>query len=70
MIEKSPLAEWLVENYNKFGASLEFVTDKSQEGMQFVRGFGGIGGFLRYQLEMGELGGDELLDEEWDDDFM
>ena len=70
VIEKSPLAEWLVENYNKFGASLEFVTDKSQEGMQFVRGFGGIGGFLRYQLEMGELGGDELLDEEWDDDFM
>ena len=70
VVEKSPLAEWLVENYHKFGASLEFVTDKSQEGMQFVRGFGGIGGFLRYQLEMGELGGDELLDEEWDDDFM
>lgn len=70
VLDKQQLAEWLVENYNKFGASLEFVTDKSQEGMQFVRGFGGIGGFLRYQLEMGELGGDEVIDEDWDDDFM
>ncbi|OMJ89313.1 hypothetical protein SteCoe_8516 [Stentor coeruleus] len=69
-IDKSPLAEWIVENYTKFGATLEFVTDKSQEGMQFVRGFGGIGGFLRYQLEVGEFGEDEVLDEEWDDDFM
>jgi peptide chain release factor subunit 1 len=69
-IEKGPLAEWIVDNYNKFGASLELVTDKSQEGMQFVRGFGGIGGFLRYQLEMTELGGDDLLDDEWDEDFM
>ena len=70
IVEKGPLAEWIVENYTKFGALLEFVTDKSQEGMQFVRGFGGIGGFLRYQLEMAELGGDEVLDEDWDDDFM
>lgn len=27
-----------------FGATLEIITDKSQEGSQFVRGFGGIGG--------------------------
>lgn len=27
-----------------FGAALEIVTDKSQEGAQFVKGFGGIGG--------------------------
>lgn len=26
------------------GATLEIITDKSQEGAQFVRGFGGIGG--------------------------
>lgn len=69
-VEKLPLAEWIVENYSKFGAMLEFVTDKSQEGSQFVRGFGGIGGFLRYQLEMGDMGDDEVLDDEWDDDFM
>jgi peptide subunit release factor 1 (eRF1) len=38
--------EWLADNYKKFGAKLEIVTDRSQEGAQFVRGFGGIGGFF------------------------
>jgi len=31
---------------------LEFITDKSQEGFQFVKGFGGIGGFLRYKIDV------------------
>lgn len=31
-IEIIPLTEWLAENFNKFGASLEFITDKSPEG--------------------------------------
>lgn len=39
------LLEWLAENYKRFGAALEIVSDKSQEGAQFVRGFGGLGGF-------------------------
>jgi peptide chain release factor subunit 1 len=39
-----PLLEWLANNYKQFGATLEIVTDKSQEGAQFVRGFGGVGG--------------------------
>ena len=26
------------------GATLEIITDRSQEGAQFVKGFGGIGG--------------------------
>jgi peptide chain release factor subunit 1 len=30
---------------------LEIVTDKSSEGNQFVKGFGGIGGILRYKVE-------------------
>lgn len=28
------------------GAALEIITDRSQEGSQFVKGFGGIGGKL------------------------
>ncbi len=28
------------------GATLEIITDRSQEGSQFVKGFGGIGGKL------------------------
>ena len=43
-----PFNEWIAENYDKFGATLVFVTDKSSEGFQFVKGFGGIGGFLRF----------------------
>lgn len=44
LIESQPLLEWLANNYKSFGATLEIITDKSQEGSQFVRGFGGIGG--------------------------
>ena len=29
---------------------MEIVTDKSQEGSQFVRGFGGIGGVLKLYM--------------------
>lgn len=47
-----PLIEWLIENYRNYGSELEMVSDKSQEGFQFVEGFGGIGGFLRYKLEV------------------
>lgn len=28
------------------GATLEIITDRSQEGAQFVKGFGGIGGMV------------------------
>lgn len=35
----------------QFGCVLEFITNKSQEGSQFCRGFGGIGGILRYSVD-------------------
>jgi len=43
--------EWIVENYKTFGTKLEFITDRSQEGNQFCKGFGGVGGIMRYQVE-------------------
>lgn len=49
--EQMPLLEWFANNYKNFGATLEIVTDRSQEGAQFVKGFGGIGGILRYQVD-------------------
>jgi peptide chain release factor subunit 1 len=52
--EKKPLLEWLSENYKNFGATLHFVTDKSQEGSQFCKGFGGIGGLLRYEVDFSQ----------------
>lgn len=32
VVSEDPLAEWLCNNYTKYGAKLEFITDKSQEG--------------------------------------
>ena len=54
VIEKQQLVEWFAENYKNFGAQLEFVTNRSQEGSQFVKGFGGIGGILRYKVDFME----------------
>lgn len=55
VVEKLALLEWLANNYKKFGCQLEFVTNRSQEGSQFCRGFGGVGGILRYQVNLAEL---------------
>lgn len=49
------LLEWFTESYKDYGATLEFVTDRSQEGAQFVKGFGGIGGLLRYKVNFEQL---------------
>jgi peptide chain release factor subunit 1 len=53
--ENDPLVDWLAENYRRFNISLQFVTDKSQEGAQFVQGFGGMGGLLRYNFDFSTL---------------
>jgi peptide chain release factor subunit 1 len=59
IIDRIPLVEWFTDNYKKFGAQLEFVTNKSQEGSQFVKGFGGIGGILRYRVNFENIQSDE-----------
>ncbi|KAF8558501.1 peptide chain release factor eRF/aRF subunit 1 [Imleria badia] len=53
--EPQSLLEWFAEKYKDFGTNLEFVTNRSQEGAQFVKGFGGIGGLLRYKVDMTNL---------------
>jgi peptide chain release factor subunit 1 len=71
IIEKEPLVEWFANNYKSFGCNLEFVTDRSSEGTQFVKGFGGIGGILRWKVDFAEFNSYEeaaKLDEEADDD--
>ena len=71
IIDFEPLVDWLAVNYKRFGTTLEFVTDRSQEGSQFVKGFGGIGGILRYQIDFSEL--EPVDDGEWggdEDDFI
>lgn len=48
------LVEWFADNYTKFGTTLEFVTNRSQEGNQFCKGFGGVGGLLRWKVGAGD----------------
>ena len=67
VVEEQPLVEWLAENYKNYGATLEFVTDRSSEGAQFVTGFGGIGAMLRYKVNFEQLA-DESDDEYYDSD--
>lgn len=55
VVESVSLLEWLANNYKNFGATLEIITDRSPEGSQFVKGFGGIGGFLRYKIDLQQL---------------
>ncbi len=62
--EKTSLLEWLANEYKSFGCTLEFVTNRSQEGSQFCRGFGGIGGLLRYQVDINQLHGEDFESDE------
>lgn len=64
--DPSSLLEWFAEKYKDFGANLEFVTNRSQEGAQFVKGFGGIGGLLRYKLDLQSL---QTVDDDEEDEF-
>lgn len=66
-VDEQPLIEWLAENYKNYGATLEFITDKSSEGAQFVTGFGGLGAILRYKVNFEQLV-EESDDEYYDDD--
>ena len=47
LTEEVEVLEWLLENPRK-GVELCLVSDTTSQGTQFVRGFGGLGGFLQY----------------------
>ncbi|KAJ2747023.1 translation termination factor eRF1, partial [Coemansia sp. BCRC 34490] len=68
LVSEGPLLEWLAEIYKQKGAALEFITDRSQEGSQFVKGFGGMGGLLRWQLDVSQLAGADNEDLYYDSD--
>lgn len=68
LLEEQLFLDFLTLKYKDYGAVLEIVSDKSAEGSQFVKGFGGIGGILRYKVDFQDMGGD-LLDSPEEDDF-
>eukprot|EP01130_Rhizamoeba_saxonica_P006056 TRINITY_DN23_c0_g1_i1.p1 TRINITY_DN23_c0_g1~~TRINITY_DN23_c0_g1_i1.p1 ORF type:complete len:439 (+),score=130.32 TRINITY_DN23_c0_g1_i1:50-1366(+) len=67
VLNRELLLDWLTENYKQFGTKLVIVSDRSQEGTQFVKGFGGFGGIMRYELDFTVL--DYLDDEDMYDDY-
>ena len=64
VVQQESFLEWIAEKYKDFGATLEFVSDRSSEGNQFVKGFGGIGGLLRYKVNF-----EQLAEVDDDDDY-
>ncbi|KAL3426952.1 eukaryotic peptide chain release factor subunit 1 [Phlyctema vagabunda] len=67
VVQSESFLEWIAEKYKDFGAALEFVSDRSSEGNQFVKGFGGIGGLLRYKVNFEQLAEVDDDDEYYDD---
>ena len=67
LLDYEPLIDWLSENYQSFKTDLFFVTDKSPEGTQFVTGFNGIGGLLRYKIDHTEI---HEVEDDSDNDFI
>lgn len=63
------LVDYLVDNYSKFGAKLELVSDRSPEGSQFCRGFGGVGGVLRFAVDFGKAHFEDEDEKQWTDEW-
>lgn len=70
VLSEESLTEWFAEHYRDFGCKLEFVSDKSEEGSQFCRGFGGVGGLLRYKVDFFGDAGDMASSDEDSSEFI
>jgi peptide chain release factor subunit 1 len=57
--EEVNVLDWLLENYKRYGTQMMLVSDKSGEGMQFIKGFGGFGGITRWKCVLGGFDDDE-----------
>ncbi|KAI5170242.1 peptide chain release factor subunit 1 [Pancytospora epiphaga] len=66
---EQPFIDWIAENYKDYGCRLVFVSNLTSEGTQFVNGFGGIGGILRYKMNMEDFDDLELSSLSDDEDI-
>lgn len=67
-IEREEFVDWIAQNHSQFGCEIVMVTDRSPEGSQFVNGFGGVGGFLRYKVDY-DMDYDAANNSDDDDEF-
>ena len=68
ILSVTPLIDWIFENHKKFGAQMQLVSSSSAVGNQFIAGFGGIGGKLRFKSDLHELMDENERDGEESDD--
>lgn len=61
--------DWIAENYKNYGCRLVFVSNLTSEGAQFVEGFGGVGGILRYKVDLEDYDEKELESFSEDEDI-
>jgi len=67
VVSSVSLVDWILEHYKEFGVTLQLVSDQSSIGCQFVKGFGGIGGFLRFEVDLPSL---TITPEEDDEEYV
>jgi len=67
VIEKYAFLDWITQQHLD-DITLKIITDGSPEGMQFCRGFGGVGGLLRWKMEF-ESAENESGADDTDEDF-
>jgi len=52
ILSSEPLLDWIFEHYKEFGAQISLISNASSIGNQFINGFGGIGGILRFKADI------------------
>lgn len=62
------IVEYFVENHKKYGATLHLVSNKTNEGAQLAKGFGGICALLRFKMDFVNNDDDDI--NETYDDFL
>lgn len=72
IVDYEPIIDWIGENYTQFQCELFLVTDKSPQGNQFVKGFGGIGALLKCKTDTNQLyfADDDEVSENEDGDWI
>ena len=67
--EEIPLIDYITENYTSFNTELCLISNKSAEGMQFINGFSGIGGILRYEMDINDFETEDYNSGSLEDEF-
>lgn len=57
--------DWFIENHENYGVEIKLISNICSEANQFIMGFGGVGGVLRWAKIFYEEDDDDSLDDEW-----